>query len=329
MRICVFGAGAVGGHLAARLAAAGHEVSVVARGANLEAIRRNGIALRAGDETIVGKVRASDRPAELGRQDIVISTLKAPGLPALAQSVGALLDRDTSVVFAQNGIPWWYGIGIGSRPAPPDLARLDPGSALARAVAPERIIGSAVYSSNELAEPGVVVMSKPPKSLFLFGDADDRDSRNCLALREAVIAAGGQSPKVPDIRAAIWKKLFVNVSGSMLSLLTRQPVSAVHEDAELGALFTRLWGEMRAIAETHGIDFSGEALDSEAVKRALPHHRPSILQDYELGRPMEIEAIVRAPQAFARAAGLATPTLDVIVAVATRLAADKGLYSRV
>jgi 2-dehydropantoate 2-reductase len=119
MRICVFGAGAVGGHLAARFAAAGHEVGVVARGANLEAIRQGGITLEAGEERIRGKVRAADRAAELGRQDIVISTLKAPALGALAEQIGALLDKETAVVFAQNGIPWWYAIGAGGRPRPP------------------------------------------------------------------------------------------------------------------------------------------------------------------------------------------------------------------
>jgi len=328
MRICIYGAGAVGGHLAARLAAAGHEVSVVARGAQLEAVRRNGVTLRAGEETIRGRVRASDRPADLGEQDIVVSTLKAPSLPALADGVASLLGRDTGVAFAINGIPRWYGIGIGRRPAPPDLSALDPGGALARAVPPERILGGVVYSSNELTEPGIVTQAKPLKSLFLWGDADDRDGAACRALRAATIAAGGESPAVPDIRAAIWKKLFVNVAGSLLALLTRQPVSAVREDPELGELFRRLWDEMRAVAEAHGLDFSRETLDPEAMKRNLPHHRPSILQDYELGRPMEIEAIVRAPRAFARAAGVATPTLDTVVALATRLAADKGLYTR-
>jgi 2-dehydropantoate 2-reductase len=327
MRICIFGAGAVGGHLAARLAAAGHEVSVVARGANLAAIREKGVALRLGEETIGGRVRASDRPAELGPQDIVVSTLKAPGLPALADGIGPLLGRETGVVFAQNGIPWWYPVGLAAaRPKPPNLARLDPGGALARAVAPERIMGAVVNSSNELVEPGVVANAKPHKSVFQIGDGDDGDSANCRAIREALIAAGAECPPVRDIRKEIWKKLLVNISGSMLCLLTRQQASVVGGDPLLGKIFDRAFAEVVAVAAAHGIDFSGDKLDPEAVRRNLPQHRPSILQDYELGRPMEIEAIVRAPQVFARAAGVATPTLDVIVAVATRLAADKGLY---
>ena len=145
MRICVFGAGAIGGNFAARLADSGNEVSVVARGAHLEAIKARGLTLIAGDKRIVARVKASDRPADLGPQDAVISTLKANGLAALADSVGPLLGSDTPVVFAQNGIPWWYGHGLDkSRPAAPDLSRLDPGGALARAVGLHRTMGGAI-----------------------------------------------------------------------------------------------------------------------------------------------------------------------------------------
>src|SRR3954468_5631732 len=162
MRICVFGAGAIGGNFAARLAAAGNEVSVVARGAHLEAIRAKGLTLIAGDKKIVAKVRASDKPSELGRQDAVISTLKATGLAALAESVGPLLGPDTPVVFAQNGIPWWYGHGLAkSRPPAPDLSRLAPGGALAKAVGLHRTLGGAITSPNHVVEPGVVVHEQP------------------------------------------------------------------------------------------------------------------------------------------------------------------------
>src|SRR6478735_9480359 len=151
MRICVFGAGAIGGNFAARLAAAGNDVSVVARGQHLEAIRANGLTLIAGDRKIVARVQASDRPADLGPQDVVISTLKATGLGALAAGVGPLLGADTAVVFAQNGIPWWYGHGLAdSRPPAPDLSRLDPDGALARAVGLERTLGGAITSPNHV-----------------------------------------------------------------------------------------------------------------------------------------------------------------------------------
>src|SRR5438132_1693295 len=150
MRICIYGAGAVGGHLAAKLAAAGNEVSVVARGANLAAIKARGLRLLHGDEEIAGKAAASDRPADLGRHDLV---------------------------FAQNGIPWWYKLGLSpSRPKPPDLSRLDPGGALAKAIRAERIIGAVIYSANDLVEPGVIMNHTPGNNMLVVGEAGDGDS---------------------------------------------------------------------------------------------------------------------------------------------------------
>ena len=185
MKICVFGAGAIGGNFAARLADAGNEVSVVVRGAHLEAIKAKGLTLIAGDKKIVARVKASDKPADLGRQDIVISTLKANGLPALAETVAPLLGPETGVVFAQNGIPWWYGRGLDkTRPAAPDLSRLDPGGALAKAVGYERTLGGAITSPNHVVEPGVVVNEQPDRNTLWVGEIDEpaprrRASRRC------------------------------------------------------------------------------------------------------------------------------------------------------
>src|SRR5215475_3539975 len=191
MRICVFGAGAIGGNFAARLAEAGNDVSVVARGAHLEAIRAKGLTLIAGDKKIVAKVKASDRPADLGPQDAVISTLKATALQDLAKSVEPLLGPDTPVVFAQNGIPWWYGHGLAkSRPAAPDLSRLDPGGALAKAVGLHRVLGGVISSPNTVVEPGVVHNEVPERNVLSVGEPDDRSSPRIEALRATLRAAG-------------------------------------------------------------------------------------------------------------------------------------------
>src|SRR5258707_3729622 len=156
MRICVCGAGAIGGNYATRLAAAGNEVSIVARGAHLEAIRARGLTLLAGDEKIVAPVRASDRPADLGPQDAVLVTMKASGQHALADSIGPLLRAETPVAFVQNGIPWWHGHGLAaSRPPAPDLSRLAPGGTLAKAVGLNRVVGAVVSSRNHAVGPGV------------------------------------------------------------------------------------------------------------------------------------------------------------------------------
>ena len=327
MRICVFGAGAVGGNVAARLADAGNEVSVVARGAHLDAIRAKGLTLISGDKKIVAKVRASDRPADLGPQDAVISTLKATGLAALAESVGPLLGPETPVVFAQNGIPWWYGHGLGaSRPPAPDLSRLDPGGALARAVGFERTLGGAITSPNHMVEPGTIVHEQPDRNTLWLGEIDDRQTPRVEALRKALVAAGIGSPATRDIRYDIWHKLMANLTGSSICLVLGQPAT-IQKTPIVNQMARRAHAEALAVAAAHGVVLDDSPDVRYGPKRVYFDHRPSILQDYDLDRPMEIEAILRAPVAFARSAGVATPTLDTIEAFAVSMATSKGLYA--
>ncbi len=326
MKICVFGAGAIGGNFAARLADAGNDVSVVARGAHLEAIKAKGLTLIAGDKKIVARVRASDRPADLGTQDILISTLKANGLPALAEGVGPLLGPETGVVFAQNGIPWWYGRGLNGRPAAPDLSRLDPGGALLKAVGYERTLGGAITSPNHVSEPGVIHNEQPDRNTLWVGEIDDRQTPRVEALRKALIAAGIGSPSTTDIRYDIWHKLMANLTGSTVALILGQP-SLVQKTPIVNAICRRAHAEALAVAAAHGVTLDDSPDVRYGPKRVYFNHRPSILQDYDLGRPMEVEAIVRAPVAFARSAGVATPTLDTIEAFVVSMAEAKGLYT--
>lgn len=337
MRICVFGAGAVGGHLAAKLASAGHEVSAVARGAQLEALRTRGIALREGTSegarTFSGRVRASDRAPDLGAQDVVFVTTKATALAALAEAVPALSGPDTSFVFVQNGIPWWYAQGLVGgprppRPRPPALPGLDPGGHLARALDPERVIGAVVYSSNNLDAPGVVTNHSPGRNMLVVGQTDDRQSARVVALRELLAAAGLHSPAAPDIRAAVWDKLLLNF-GSSLCVPIGAPIGALAEDPALRASRERLVAEGRAIALAHGVRTEDAPRRPGAAQQGsgASLHKPSMLQDYEMGRPMEVGAILAAPCAFARAAGVDAPALELLTAVIARLARAKGLYS--
>jgi len=335
-RICVFGAGAIGGHLAAKFAAAGHSVSVVARGANLAAIRASGIALREGAgsdaRTIAGRMRASDRPAELGAQDVVFVTTKATALAGFAAMAAPLVapegDASTVFVFVQNGMPWWYAHGLSSaRPRPPELARLDPGGALARAIAPERVIGAVVYSSNDIIEPGLVLNYTPGSNMLVVGETDDRPSARVAALRAVLEAAGMPSPAVGDIRQSVWDKLLLNF-GSSLCVMLGEPISTIRHDPALRAVRERLLAEGEAIARAYGVAPGDAPRRPGAVPGAgASAHRPSMLQDFELGRPMEVDAILAVPCAFARAAGVAAPTLEAVHAVVARLAARKGLYS--
>jgi 2-dehydropantoate 2-reductase len=323
MRICIFGAGAVGSHIAVRLALSGHDVSCVMRGPHLEAVKARGLTLRIAGTELSARVKASDDPAALGPQDFVISTLKATAVSSLATGLRPLLSDTTAVVFAQNGIPWWYDLGLSpDHPPPPDLGFLDPGGALRSAVSRDRIIGGVIFSPNEVVEPGVVKNLSPDRNMLQVGECDDRTTGRIERLRAVLDEAGLQSPPVPRIREAIWSKLLTNMSMSVLCLLTGQTARAVREDPVLRNVVPRLLDEANSVAhscfpEVERITGNGPA----------PNHKPSVLQDYELGRAMEIDVLVRAPAAFARAAGLSTPMLDMMAALAIRQARDKGLYA--
>jgi 2-dehydropantoate 2-reductase len=291
MRICIFGAG--GSHFAVRLALAGHEVSCVMRGPHLEAVKAHGLTLRVGDAEVSARVNASDDPAALGPQDFVISTLKATGLSSLGTGLPPLLRDDTAVVFAQNGIPWWYDLGLPpDHPPPPDLGFLDPGGVLRAAIPRERIIGGVIFSSNEIVAPGVVANLSPDRNMLLTGECDDRASGRIGRLRAALDDASIQSPAVLRIRETIWSKLMTNMSMSVLCLLTGQTAKGVRDDPALRSLVPRLLDEAQAVGQSCYPDVMRVARTG-----ASPEHKPSLLQDFELGRAMEIDALVRAPAA--------------------------------
>ena len=324
MKICVFGAGAVGGHIAAKLAARGHDVSVVARGAHLDAIRDKGITLVHGEQTIHGRVRTSAP----GVQDFVFVTLKANALGAFAEAAPALVGSETGVVFAQNGIPWWYGLGLsGSRPRPPSLSRLDPGEQLARAIPVKNVIGCVVYSANEVREPGVIVNNVPGNNMLVVGQADDSQSPRVAQLRSLLDEADLFSPPTNDIRQAVWGKLVQNLSTAALCTLTGATVKEVRSDARLAVLSGQLAEEARTIARAHGVDPAGAPQrPGGGQSSGMISHKPSLLQDYERGKPMEIDALLVAPLEFARAAKVTAGALETIVPLVVYKAAGRNLY---
>jgi 2-dehydropantoate 2-reductase len=249
--------------------------------------------------------------------------LKATGVSNLATGLQPLLRDDTAIVFAQNGIPWWYDIGLpADHPPCPDLGFLDPGGRLRAATPRERIIGGVIFSSNEVIEPGLVENLSPERNLLLVGECDDRATERIGRLRAALNGASIDSPHVSRIRETIWSKLLTNMSMSVLCLLTGQTARAVREDPALRDVEPRLLDEANSIAQSCFPDVKRTTRTGPA-----PHHKPSLLQDYELGRAMEIDVLVRAPAAFARTAGLSTPMLDLMAALAIRQARDKGLYA--
>ena len=226
------------------------------------------------------------------------------------------------MVFAQNGIPWWYDIGLPpDHPAVPDLGFLDPGGRLRSLVSRQRIIGGVIFSSNEVVAPGIVANLSPDRNMLQVGECDDRAGARIEGLRALLNEASIQSQPSLRIRETIWSKLLTNMSMSVLCLLTGQTARAVRDDPALREVVPRLLDEANSVAQ-------GYIPDVKRVTRTgpAPDHKPSILQDYELGRAMEIDVLVKAPAAFARAAGLSTPMLDLIAALAVQKAREKGLY---
>jgi 2-dehydropantoate 2-reductase len=330
MKICVFGAGAVGGHVAAKLAAGGHDVSVIARGAHLEAMRAQGITLIQGDKTLRGRVRAVADTSSLGAQEFVFVTLKANALGAFAEAAAPIVGPQTGVVFGQNGIPWWYGLGLSAqRPRPPDLSKLDPGGRLQKFLKPEQVIGGVVYSANEVREPGVIVNNNlPGHNMIVVGRADDADSQQLSQLRAMLETCDIHSPHTADIRTSVWAKIVQALGTGTLCTLTGAAIAAVRSNAALTKLAAKLGDEVRAIARAHGVDPDrAPNRPSGGQSSGLIAHKPSMLQDYERGRPMEVEAQLASTLAFARVANVAVPALETVVPLIAFKAAAKGLYA--
>jgi 2-dehydropantoate 2-reductase len=322
VKICVYGAGAGGGHIAVKLAAASHEVSVVARGAHLAAIQKHGLQLRSGARSLQAKVKATDDPTELGSQDIVVVAVKATVLGEVANNIGCLLTPATPVIFPQNGIPWWYRDGLSNRyPAPPDIPIFSLSDRFLKFMRVEQVVGGVIYSANEIETPGVVKNNSTHHNCLEIGSIVGADSNDVARIRATLNDVGIESPVVSDIRKAIWTKLLANMSASTIALVTRNQSSISRKDPALREIFIRLVGEGLAIAAAHGFALD---LDAETMLLRLMDHKPSLLQDYEQSRPMEVAEIILAPAAFARAGNVPCPTLDVFAALVTRMAADRG-----
>jgi 2-dehydropantoate 2-reductase len=325
MKTTIFGAGAVGGHLAARLGAAGAEVAVVARGAHLAAIQERGITLHIKDERYHARIRATDRPETLGAQDLVIVTLKSSVLPEMASAIATLVGPETSVVFAMNGIPWWYLYRADGKGPMPDLSRLDPDGALAREIGCERAIGCMVNSPNEVIEPGIIRNVVMTRNKFTLGEPDGTLSRRIQAISSELERCGLSAPITQNIRAEIWDKLLRNLSTSPICALTGEPIGVIGRHPEMFELSRSLMREGLAVAKVHGVDVEDNFKSSYGTRPTSPH-KSSMLQDFERDRPPEIDGILTSVQAFARAADIATPTIDAVTALVIEKARRMGIY---
>ena len=313
MRICVFGAGAVGGYLAVLLARAGADVCVVARGAHLAAIEQRGLTLLANGEELVADLAATDEPASLGKQDVVIVTLKAHSISAAVDGIRALLHKDTAVVCAVNGIPWWYFHGLDSAFGERHIESVDPGGAIWNGIGPQRAIGCVVYPSAEVVEPGVVRHLSDNR--LILGEPHGDRSERIVALAALLLAAGLKAPIRPRVRNDIWMKLWGNLAFNPLSALTQATLDVLATEPGTRAIARKMMAEGRAIGEALGARFAVDIdrrIDGAAQVGA---HRTSMLQDLTLGRPLETDALMGAVQELGTLVGVATPTIDLIHAL--------------
>jgi 2-dehydropantoate 2-reductase len=325
MKICIYGAGAIGGHLAARLHRAGAEVSVVARGAHLAAIQAYGLTVQAVDGEHHASVRASADPADLGGQDAVFVAVKAPALPAIAASIKALLGPDTPVAFVMNGIPWWYFDHLPGPHQGKSLPRIDPGDALRTALGSGRTIGGVVYSASAVTAPGVIHVEQP-KSRVILGEPDGSLSDRVLTLSGLITRGGISGEATPAIRTEIWNKLISNLAGGTLAVLTGSAPKGIYVEPAAEHAALRMMHEATAIAQALGADPTTNHAQRIGNQRSMDH-KPSILQDLELGRPMEIDGMFDAPLALAHMAGVEVPTLELMVALCKLRARSAGLYN--
>lgn len=323
MRIAIIGAGAVGGFVAGHLARAGGEVAVLARGPHLAAIRERGLTVETRGERWTSTVTASDRAEDLGAVDAIMVTAKGPALPAIAAAIRPMLQGDTPVVCAMNGIPWWYEHRrAGGTDAP--IERLDPSGSVWETIGPQRAIGCMIDCPSAVAEPGVVRHVAPRPGIFTLGEPDGSDSPRVRAIAAVFEAAGMGAPVTTEIRHAIWAKLLINASRSPLGVLTGSTERGLAENQETLALTLAIMREAQAVAGAHGVRIPiDEAEQSDPDQRS--EHRSSMLQDWDLGRPMEVDGIVRIIQDFARAEGIATPALDTVAALLGEKARVAGI----
>ncbi len=312
MRICIFGAGAIGGYLGAQLSAQ-HDVTLIARGPHLAAMQRDGLRLRIDGEERITRPRCTDDPSEVGPQDYVIVTLKAHSVPGVVDQLPALLGPDTCVVTAVNGIPWWYFYRLDGPFSGRRLESVDPGGRQWDVIGPERALGCVVYPACELVEPGVVEHQSDNK--FSIGEPDGKKSDRARRLTEALVSAGFKAPLRPQIRNEIWVKLWGNLCFNPISALTLATLDEIAGEPGTRAVARTMMVEAQAIGEKLGVRFAVDVDKRIAAAQAVGAHKTSMLQDLERGRPLEIDALVSVVQEMGRLVEIPTPTLDIVHAL--------------
>ena len=324
MKICIFGAGAIGGYMGAKLAQAGAEVSLVARGPHLAAIKDKGLTLAEADRDPVNvKINASENPADLGPQDYVIVTLKAHSVPAVVPKMQPLIGENTTIVSGVNGVPWWYFHKIGTDLEGTRLESVDPDNTQWDGFGPDRVLGCVVYPAAEVSMPGTIKHIEGNR--FSLGEPDGSKSERAVALSQALSAAGLKAPVRPRLRDEIWVKLWGNLSFNPISALTHATLDVLCTDSGTRAVAKGMMLEAQEIAEKLGVKFPIDVERRIDGGAAVGSHRTSMLQDLDAGRPMEIDALIGSVQELGHLTKTPTPTIDTVLALTRLRARTAGL----
>ena len=323
-KIAIYGAGAIGGWMGARLATAGCDVSVVARGAALQALRTHGLRLREGERETAHAVQASDQPADLGVQDVVVVAVKAPGMADVARAIGPLLGPQTIVLTAMNGVPWWFLQGFGGALAGHALESVDPGGAIARAIPAAQVIGGVVHASCSVDEPGVI--RHRMGNGLIVGEPGGGETPRLLALAELLQRAGFDVTRSPQIQKDIWYKLWGNMTINPVSAMTGATADLILDDELARGFVSHVMLEAREIGARIGLPIAEQPEDRHQVTRKLGALKPSMLQDVEAGKPVELDALVASVRELGQLTQVPTPFTDALLGLARLHARGRGLY---
>jgi 2-dehydropantoate 2-reductase len=313
MNITVIGAGAIGGHIAAKLAAAGERVTVVARGEHLKAIRERGLILKENGEEIVARVEATDRITEAGGADLIVLGVKAHQLAPIAADVASIVAPATMIMTTQNGIPWWYFYKHGGPHEGVRLESVDPGGVIARHLPIDAVVAAISYQAAEIEGPGVIRHVEGHR--LPLAEIDGRKTERIAALSELFTRAGFKSPALSDVRTEIWTKLWGNLTFNPVSALSHATLEDICRFPPTRALAAAMMREAQGVGEAFGIRFRLSVDKRIAGAESIGAHKTSMLQDIEHGRGTEIDALLGSVIELARLADVATPHLDAIYAV--------------
>jgi 2-dehydropantoate 2-reductase len=324
MKVCIYGAGAIGGWMGAKLARSGAQVSVVARGATLDALQLHGLRLQENGETVSAPVRSSSIPAELGVHDVVVIAVKAPAMAEVAKAIAPLLGPQTVVLTAMNGVPWWFFEGFGGPLAGTRLQSIDPDGSIGAAIPGRQIIGCVVHASCSLHAPGYVKHHFGNK--LIVGEPAGGSSERLTQLAALLAKAGHEVVVSPQVQKDAWYKLWGNMTVNPISAITGATTDLILADDLVRGFISSVMLEAREIGGRIGIPIEQMPEDRHQVTRKLGAFKTSMLQDVEAGKPVEIDALVTVVQELGQLTGVPTPYTDVLLGLSRLHARVHGLY---